>query len=71
MYDEYRLAWANIEGWINQHRRGANAGRDQARLARRKKKASIGSKPKLVAPSSGWRLPDAGRKLRERSARDC
>jgi hypothetical protein len=31
----------------------------------RKKKAPIGSRPKLVAPGSGWRLPDAGRKLRE------
>jgi hypothetical protein len=31
MYDEYRLAWANIEGWTNQRRRGAYAGRDQAR----------------------------------------
>jgi hypothetical protein len=29
MYDEYRLAWANIEGWTNQRRREANAGRDK------------------------------------------
>jgi hypothetical protein len=24
MYDEYKLAWADIEGWTNQRRRGAD-----------------------------------------------
>jgi hypothetical protein len=39
--------------------------RYQLRLLESKKKAPIQIEAKLVAPISGWRLPDAGRKMPE------
>jgi len=62
MYDEYKLAWANIEVLITQRRRTANAERDRAFPRGSQKLTRIHFEDAAAAPSSvRLRLPIAQR----------